>query len=335
MALTPNQYLNSNSAVTLRDPQHAARLFVDDKFRLLPKAKFLYHVAFNINQAALKSIELVQRHRNEINMLVKSVDLPYFTVSMETLNQYNRKKNVMTGHKYNPINIKFHDDNMGLVNQLWQNYYSYYFADPVVAGTSGAYNRTATRSSSFINNPYGLDNGSTLPFFNSITVYQMARHEYVSYTLHNPIIASWNHNPLDSSGGSAISHDNQASIAYEAVSYGSGQITTGTPEGFGVEHYDQTPSPLQGGAALQSASPSFVNNANVQGNAQAFLNNLTATVNGYQNSQVIGPANSAGQSVINNLTAQQTVGGVQGISFPIGQATTATVTATPVRFSTL
>jgi hypothetical protein len=203
----------------------------------------------------------------------------------------------------------------------------------VVAGTSGAYNRTATRSSSFINNPYGLDNGSTLPFFNSITVYQMARHEYVSYTLHNPIIASWNHNPLEYEA-SQVAHDNLASIAYEAVSYGSGQVTAGTPEGFGVEHYDQTPSPLQGGPALQSASPSFVNNANVQGNAQAFLNNLTATVNGYQNSQSIGPATTAGQSIINNLTAQQTIGGVQGITFPVGQATNATVVATPVRFAT-
>jgi hypothetical protein len=330
MALTPNQYLNSNSAVTLRDPQHAARLFVDDKFRLLPKAKFLYHVAFNINQAALKSIELVQRHRNEINMLVKSVDLPYFTVSMETLNQYNRKKNVMTGHKYNPINIKFHDDNMGLVNQLWQNYYSYYFADPVVAGTSGAYNRTATRSSSFINNPYGLDNGSTLPFFNSITVYQMARHEYVSYTLHNPIIASWNHNPLDSSGGSAISHDNQASIAYEAVSYGSGQITTGTPEGFGVEHYDQTPSPLQGGAALQSASPSFVSGVNIQGNASEFLNTVTTQINTYQNTKELPSPGTTGVLTSAIQSATQGVSGVQGIVFPQQTTTTAATLATQI-----
>lgn len=329
MALTPNQYLNNLSQVTLRDPQHAARLFVDDKFRLLPKAKFLYHVSFNINQAALKSIELVQRHRNEINMMVKSVDLPYFSINTETLNQYNRKKNVMTGHKYNPINIKFHDDNMGLVNQLWQNYYSYYFADPSVAGANGAFNRTATRSSSFINNAYGLDNGSTLPFFNSITVYQMARHEFVSYTLSNPIITSWNHNPLDASS-TQISHDNSATIAYEAVSYGSGQVTPGTPEGFGLEHYDQTPSPLTSSAGLASSSPSFVSNVNTQGNAQAFLNNLTATINGYQNTQQLGATPNTGTIGAMLQTAQQGVSGLAGISFPTSSAITNTVIASKI-----
>lgn len=330
MALTPNQYLNNISQVTLRDQQHAARLFVDDKFRLLPKAKFLYHVSFNINQAALKSIELVQRHRNEINMLVKSVDLPYFTINTETLNQYNRKKNVMTGHKYNPINIKFHDDNMGLINQLWQNYYSYYFADPLVAGSTGAFNRTATRSSSYINNAYGLDNGSTLPFFNSITVYQMARHEYVSYTLSNPIITSWNHNPLDSNSN-PISHDNSATIAYEAVSYRAGQVTDGTPEGFGLEHYDKTPSPLTASGGLTSGSPSFVSNVNTQGNAQAFLNNLTATVNGYQNTQDATPVPATAGKIGSLLqTAQQGVSGITGISFPTISTVVNTVVASKI-----
>jgi hypothetical protein len=239
----------------------------------------------------------------------------------------------MTGHKYNPINIKFHDDNMGLINQLWQNYYSYYFADPSVAGANGAFNRTATRSSSFINNPYGLDNGSILPFFNSITVYQMARHEYVSYTLHNPIIASWNHNPLEYAA-TQVSHDNQASIAYEAVSYGSGAVTPGAPEGFGVEHYDQTPSPLKSAGGLQSASPSFVSNTNVQGNSQSFLNNLTATVNGYQNTQDLGPATSIGQLSATSSTAQQGVSGVQGISFPRVATETTTTKATAVKLTT-
>jgi hypothetical protein len=326
MALIPNQHLNNSSNTTLRDPQHAARLFVDDKFRLLPKTKFLYHVAFSINEAALRSIELSQRHRNEINMLVKSVDLPYFTINTETLNQYNRRKNVMTSHKYNPINIKFHDDNMGLINQLWQNYYSYYFADPISAQTPGAFNRTATRSADYITTAYGLDTGSILPFFNSITVYQMARHEYVSYKLLNPIIASWNHNPMDSNGTTA--HDNQATIAYEAVSYGSGAIQPGDPEGFALEHYDKTPSPLQGGVGYTSSSPTFVNNANIQGNAGEFVNNLTTTINGYQNTQSLPAVTSPVGNLVS--TIQQGVSGIQGIAFPVSNAVSTAVSATKV-----
>ena len=119
MAFTPNSYLSNNTNVILRDPQHASRLFVNGQFRLAPKHKFLFHVAFNINQGALKDINLIQRHRNEINMLVKSADLPNFQMTVETLNQYNRKKNVQSKHDYQPINITFHDDNMGIINQLW------------------------------------------------------------------------------------------------------------------------------------------------------------------------------------------------------------------------
>lgn len=329
MALTPNQHLNTVTSTTLRDQQHAARLYVDDKFRLLPKTKFLYHVSFNINSAALKNIALVQRHRNEINMLVKSVDLPNFNISYETLNQYNRKKNVMTGIKYNTINIKFHDDNMGLINQLWQNYYSYYFADSNVAGNAGAYNRTATRNASFITSPYGLDNGSILPFFNSITIYQLARHEYVSYKLHNPVLASWNHNGMDSS--SQASHDNQAAIAYEAVSYSSGSIDENPPEGFGVEHYDQTPSPLQGGTGLTSSSPSFTNSSNVDKNSASFLNNLTATVNGYQNTSNSTVNSGLGKSILSN-TAVTGTGGLGGVKFPGTNTTTTTTVATKIKF---
>lgn len=329
MALTPNGYLRSTSEVQLRDYQHAARLFTDDKFRLLPKSKFLFHVAFNINQAALQKIDLAQRHRNEINMMVKSADLPNFTINVETLNQYNRKKNVVTGHKYNAITIKFNDDNMGLVNQLWQNYYSYYFADPTSAKQGGAYNRTAMKNASYINNNYGFDNGSILPFFNYITLYQMARHEFVSYKLHNPIISSWNHNNVDY--GQVAGHDNTMQLQYEAVSYGVGEVVPGDPEGFALEHYDQTPSPLQG-KPVDNSSPSFAANKNIGVNSAEYLNNLTTTINTYQNTQQL--SNPGTRGVLSNIigTASQGVSGIQGFAFPqAASVPPSTVAASPVK----
>lgn len=313
MAFTPPQQLTNSSQTTLRDYQHAARVFTDDQFRLLPKQKFLYHVAFNINEAALKSIDLKERHKNEINMLVKSTDLPNFKITTETLNQYNRKKNVQTTHKYNEINIKFHDDNMGLVNQLWQNYYSYYYADSNAAQNAGTYNRTATRNFDYVTSNFGLDNGSTLPFFNYITIYQMARHEYVSYKLINPIITSWNHNNLDYSQNTG--HDNSVTLAYEAVAYGNGLVSAGDPEGFGQEHYDTTPSPLKGGAS-QTASPSFTNNQITRTTAAGFLNNTMQTVNGYQNTSTPTPSGTTG--ITSGTPPQQATGGLQGFTFPTG-----------------
>lgn len=324
-----SKYLLPNPYINLRDYQHASRLFVDDNFRLAPKSKFLFHVSFSINSAALKSIDLVQRHRNEINMLVKTVDLPKFTMSTETMNQYNRKKIVQVTHKFEAINIKFHDDNMSLINQLWQNYYTYYYADPNSASVGDAYNRNATRSSDFINNKYGLDNRSTTPFFNSITIYQMAKHEYVSYTLRNPIITSWAHGGAQHQGSEI--NEKSMGIAFEAVAYGNGKVTDGDPMGFGVEHYDQTPSPLFSGGSLDTASPSFVSGVNVQGNASEFLNTVATQINTYQNTKELPPGGTAGILTNAVQSAVQGVGGIQGIAFPQQANTTAETIATKIK----
>lgn len=332
MATTPNSYLKPDPNTVLRDPQHAARLFVDDNFRLAPKHKFLFHVAFSINPAALKNIDLVQRHRNEINMLVKTVDLPSFEVQVETLNQYNRKKNVQFQHKLTPIAIKFHDDNMGLINQVWQNYYSYYYADSTSAQSAGAYNRNATRSSDFITTPYGLDNKSTINFFNHITIYQMARHEYVAYKLHNPIIQSWNHNGLDYAGTGT--HDNTMKVAYEAVSYSNGIVEPGDPEGFAMEHYDQTPSPLKGGTGFTSSSPSMVDGKNITDNASAFLKTVTEQINSQVNAKQLETSGTAGILPEAFKTATQGVSGLPGFKFPVTKTTTTTTVASQVKITT-
>jgi hypothetical protein len=324
MPFTPNQFLNNNTNVLMRDQQHAARTFVDDQFRLAPKHKFLFHVAFNINIGALKNIDLVQRHRNEINMLVKSCSLPQFSVTSETLNQYNRKKNVQTTHKHNPIEINFHDDNMGIINQLWQNYYKYYYADPISAEDTNAYRRNATKGYSFINNNYGLDNGSLNPFFNYITIYQMARHEYVSYKLHNPIITNWNHNKVDYAQNTV--HDNQMQLQYEAVSYDVGEVTQGDPEGFSLEHYDQTPSPLQvgDGGSITTSQPTF-GNTNTTVSTRSILENVSKTVNAYQNTPVLS-RNGLTSIITNpNQTSVPSITGLQGFTFPSSTSNTVTV----------
>ena len=82
----------------LGDFAHAARLYVDDSFRLAPKSKFLFHVVFNINQNVLDRMianspahpngsrifktlsNFKNKHQNELNMLVKNVDLPQYSI---------------------------------------------------------------------------------------------------------------------------------------------------------------------------------------------------------------------------------------------------------------
>jgi hypothetical protein len=288
MAFTATNNLTVDPNITLRSQQHAANLFNVDQFRLAPKHNFLFHVAFNINVSALKNANIVQRYGQEINMLVKGTDIPTYKMDTEYLNQYNRKKIMQYQHKPVEITIKFHDDNMSLINELWQNYYSYYYADSTSANTNGAYSRNAMRNSNFIVAPYGLDNGSTTPFFNYIKIYQMARHEYVSYQLMNPIITSFGHSKLDY-GDYNKTAEWEMKIMYEAVAYGLGTVTAGDPEGFGLTHYDTTPSPLSGVNPDPTVNtPSFVQSLDSTGLSAGILNNAIATVSTYQNTQSTG-----------------------------------------------
>ena len=244
----------------LGDFAHAARLYVDDAHRLSPKTKFLYHVSFNLNPKAVAVIP--QLKTQELNMLVKSVDLPKYSISTTLKHQYNKKANLQTRLDYDPINIVFHDDNYGSTTTLWEAYYRYYYRDgnyaaPVGATTpnetSAAYMRSNTYGNEKHNSyRYGFDNDSHEHFFRSIQIYQMARKRYTCFTLVNPIISEWGHDTMENSSSDAV--QNTMQIQYETVWYARGGVTEGaSPKSFGAAsgHYDSMPSPnsLAGGGA--------------------------------------------------------------------------------------
>jgi hypothetical protein len=237
------------------DFQHGARLFVDDSFRLAPKQKFLYHVSFNINSKAAAIIpNFNSTVAEELNMLVKSVDLPKYTIQTNTVHQYNKKRKLQTRLDYDPINIVFHDDNYGITTAMWQMYYQYYFRDGNYGNKDGTntissttpiqYNRGNTLVGEVANKfKYGMDSDAFIPFFESIQIYQMARKRYTCYTLINPIITSWQGDNL--AYGNNDPAANSMTIEYETVFMSRGPVTAGTaPKGFATRHYDKTPSPL-------------------------------------------------------------------------------------------
>lgn len=341
----------TNPKGNVGDWQHAARLFTDDSLRLAPKSKFNFYVSLEINTDALKNLNLTYQHRNELNMLVKTCDLPKFTITTETLNQYNRKKVVQNKIDYTPINIKFHDDNLGITRALWENYYSYYYADPIAAKVSGSYNRIAMAAGSYIRTPYGLDNNSSIPFFRAITIYHMARKTWQSYTLINPIITAWNHDSMDYSTSQPA--ENSMTVAYESVTYNAGYIAQTPIPGFGLEHYDVVPSPLTvaGGGTVSvfgvggvlagvsqtlgsmASGSAFENPAN-------FISTAITAVNTYNNSKNLTSAGfnqELGNIVVKglNTVATQGLGGVRDIAFPIADAIGTGIKATVAGISNL
>jgi hypothetical protein len=217
-----------------KDYRHAHVLVQSSNFDAAPKAKFLYHVVFELTADARPLIS--SDNLNLLSVLAKTVSLPSYTATIETLNQYNRKKKVQTKIEYKDINISFYDDNASVSSTLLKTYYNYYFAE----GSAGGPENISPRDtySNEIPKRFGLDNSKKTPFFSYIKIFQLSKQKWFCYTLVNPIISQWSHDELAYAEGAAIT-ENKITVGYEAVVYTEGTIEDkGYPAGFAEVWYD-------------------------------------------------------------------------------------------------
>ena len=266
------------SRTFLRDYTHASKTFRTNGYQYAPKLKFLFHVYFDINTSAYA--QNVNTTAN-FGLLVKSVSLPSFTFATHELNQYNRKRIVQTKIKYEPISIKFHDDNGtadgraagGIIHQLWKAYYTYYYKDGtkpnvILSGARGAdrtaangqpagaanYNQRTTYTPSITgNDDWGYIGETTSsavkqPFFNNITIFGFNQHNYTAYTLINPLLTKMGQDTYSYSEGNGTM-EMSMDVNYETVVYNEGAMDGNSPgnivTGFGDNAtYDRTLSPI-------------------------------------------------------------------------------------------
>ena len=113
----------------VRDYQHASKLFVSDNYRLAPKYSWLFYVSFDLDPTISQFGTAKSQQLLEAGMMVKSAQLPKFTIDTKTMNAYNRVNIVQNKVKYDPIQIEFHDDSADVVRDFWYNYYHYYYRD--------------------------------------------------------------------------------------------------------------------------------------------------------------------------------------------------------------
>jgi hypothetical protein len=234
----------------IKDFQHASKLFVGDNFRLAPKHGYLYHVFFDLDP----SLTRVGREQQiESGMLVKSVDLPKFTIDVKTMNSYNKPNIVQNKIKYDQINISFHDDSADVVRNLWFDYYHYYYRDTDLgySDKSGGVNPTyfaSTKYGTREKNNYGYSPrnysvGTALPqYIKSIRIYSLHQKRFSEYTLINPIITAFRHGQHQAGSADPMAHE--MTIQYEHVLYAAGNVNNNTVKGFADIHYDNSPSPL-------------------------------------------------------------------------------------------
>lgn len=235
---------------SLRDYRHAEKVFRSDAYALSPKFEHLFHVVFTFEPEASRL--LGSGDQQEYSLLVKSVDLPNFTIDVEEYNQYNRRVQAHHRITYNPITVVFHDDASNKILNLWATYYQFYFKDPTYDRNKFAQtDRYNDRSAKLWGHAEGRPR-----FFNEIKIYSLHQKRFVEYTLINPIVNDFRHGRHSYDGTGVMEH--QMSFSYEGVKYSTGYIngTGNSPLGFGEIYYDDDPSPI---ANAQSINTTFQN----------------------------------------------------------------------------
>jgi len=232
----------------MKDFRHASRLYIDDNYKLMPKQKFLFHVVFNTDETLFYG-GFNPNEKYELNMLVKSCDLPKYNMSVEEKTQYNKKMYAATRIAYEPVNITFHDDHADTVNAFWKKYYEYHIADSVALNSDLAISSTKDDYYDGIDKKnitkFGMDTPAQRkkPYLKGIEIFVLHKQRFTSMTLVNPVIGSFSHDNLDQADGAGVL-SNTMQILYETVIYKSGIINKNNVPGFATIHYDKEPSPL-------------------------------------------------------------------------------------------
>ena len=237
-----------NGLPGMKDYRHASRLYIDNNHKLMPKQKFLFHVVFNTDETLFVD-NFNSNEKYELNMLVKSCELPKYGMNLEEKIQYNKKMYTATRIQYEPVNIVFHDDHADTVNAFWKKYYEYHIADSVSMNSDLQISNTKDDLYDWgdkrATNKFGMDTPTQRknPYLKGIEIFVLHKQRFTSMTLVNPVIGSFSHDNLDQADGAGVL-SNAMQIFYETVIYKSGVVNKNNVPGFATVHYDNEPSPL-------------------------------------------------------------------------------------------
>ena len=226
----------------LRDYQHANKLFVGNDFELVPKSGYLFHVCFDVNSTLANGYINDGKTLTQLALMVKSADLPRYSVENKLYNAYNRPNLIQTKIKYDNLTISFHDDSMNVVRNFWYDYYNYYYRD------SDKTEQGFQLSYKYLPDPLGAfgfsrRKDSSENYLRSIRIYSLSRSTYSEYLLVNPIITAFKHGEHENTSASA-NMTNSMTFAYENVLYREGDVSEDVIDGYANLYYDRRPSPL-------------------------------------------------------------------------------------------
>lgn len=301
---------NGKSGFVTRDYAHAAKTFLAEPgYVMAPKLGFLFHVVISFNDQASTTLGV---EKNIISALAKRIDLPKYSVTVETLNKYNWRERVQTKLTYDPINIAFHDDSKNVIRNLWLAYNSYYYADPSNSEMTSWEDSLAVEIGKR-KNRYGLDNKQSKRFINSIDIYSMSNQIYTLYRLVNPMITKFNLDNYDYSEASKVM-ESTITVEYESVIYKQGSTTDIPNFGKNSSFYDNDPSRL--GLADINAITNQVPNNSPDELINRQPNNKTSQNEAYPQIRLNQATVSLSQFNAAKAVAATSLTGSQRFSFP-------------------
>jgi hypothetical protein len=204
-------------SLMLGDSHTAANNFglTGSVFTNVPKSKFLFYVKFYRPDA--DGLDFT----NGLGFAIKQIDRPKVTFKNQTLNQYNRKRVVQTGHEFEPMMMRFHDTVDPRLRNMFVSYYQYYYGDSKLNGASRSVYDVVTGE------PFELGKWGFLPpladqnygyYFSHISVYQLYGGLVERFDLINPKISTYNPDDFDYSVAN-ISNEIQITIDFESIVY--------------------------------------------------------------------------------------------------------------------
>lgn len=316
---------------TLRSPRQAAQTF--SQVGGFPRQRNVFIIRFVANP-------LLANFVTNLTYATKSISRPHVNPKTEEMNQYNKKRQIYTGYKLEPIHLQFFDSADGSAQNMWTIYSRFYFGDlndqsgsPLKGNPSYAYDIVTANFNDFTNSGFGFtarNNGGDRDaeyFFDRLEIYHFYDGYFDQYNLIHPKISGFEPDDLDYEVSSIAMIS--MTMVYENLQYFPQQAVTSQPfpefssafDGFPIE-VPAPAFPLSSFAGIPSLLPS---NPSVQSILSAALSPVSYAIGAVENA-FISSASGALSAFGNFIFGPGTTGyiGFNGQSSISGQAWDAT-----------
>lgn len=160
---------------------------------------------------------------NSIGFYATHCDRPKIKFRTRTLNQYNKKRVVQTGHDFLPISITFNDTADATAENMFKEYYSFYYGDVKNSSTSGwIYDQEAaqfnTGAGGWGFRTPSVINSNMANFFDSMQIYIFYNGYFDRYDIVNPKISEYMPDDLDYSNSAGL-QTTRMTLEYEGIVY--------------------------------------------------------------------------------------------------------------------